>query len=203
MLQLVRDYPGRFAAVAVCSFAFASGGNPAGFFAPKYLQDAHAWTPGGVALLNLLGGGLAIVANPLAGRLGDRYGRRPVAILFVLAWIAAVIAFYNAPGFGVGALVMIFSVFGTETTLNAYSVEIFPTSQRSTASGARTLVGTTGAVIGLGLVSALYATFGSNWTAVSTIVLVALLIPPVILAAFPETARRSLEEVAPERSSSA
>jgi putative MFS transporter len=200
MLQLVRDYPGRFAAVAAAFFAFAIAGNPAGFFAPKYLQDAHAWTPGGVAMLNLFGGGLAILANPLAGRLGDRYGRRPVAIAFFLGWIAAALAFYNAPGAVVGALwvAMIFGVFGAETTLAAYSVEIFPTSQRATASGARTLVGTVGAVLGLGAVSMLYGTFGSNWTAISVLMLAALVIPPVILAAFPETARRKLEEVAPE-----
>jgi len=200
LLGLVRDHPGRFLAVAAVSFAFSFAQTPALFFAPKYLQDVHGWSPGGVAALNLIGGGLAIVANPLGGRLSDRIGRKPVMIAFAFAWSAGAIAFYRIGGPTVAIVwaAMLFATFGLDTTVSASSVELFPTSQRSTAAGARSLVSGIGAVAGLAAVSLFYARFGSNWLAISAIALVVLAIPPLVARFFPETARRALEEVAPE-----
>jgi putative MFS transporter len=201
LLGLVRDHPGRFLAVAAVSFAFSFAQAPALFFAPKYLQDVHGWGPGGVAALNLIGGGVAIVANPLGGRLSDRIGRKPVTIAFALAWTACAIAFYRAGGPAVGVVwaAMLFAAFGLDTTFSASSVELFPTSQRSTAAGGRSLMSGIGAVAGLAAVSLLYARLQSNWLAISAIALSVLAIPPVVALFFPETARRALEEVAPER----
>jgi len=201
LVGLVRDHPGRILAVAVASFAFSFAQAPALFFAPKYLQDVHGWNPGGVAALNLIGGAVAIVANPLGGRLSDRIGRRPVMIGFALAWVVFAITFYRVGGPAV-ALVwasMLFATFGLDTTLSASSVELFPTSQRSTASGGRSLVSGLGAVAGLAAVSLLYERLQSNWLAITAIALAVLAIPPVVAAFFPETAQRALEEVAPER----
>ena len=58
---------------------------------------------------------------------------------------------------------------------------------------------TIGAVVGLSLVTLLYGVAGSNWNALSLLLLLALIVPLLVLA-FPETAGRTLEEIAPERS---
>jgi hypothetical protein len=87
---------------------------------------------------------------------------------------------------------------GTHVTLAAYGAELFPTGVRSTASGVRELCKQGGAVTGLALVSLLYVAAGSNWTAIALLCAVGALTPLAVLLAFPETAGRRLEAIAPE-----
>jgi MFS family permease len=198
MLQLVRNQPLRIGAlllvVLLAGIAFA----PAGFFAPKYLQDVHGWTPASVALLNFFGGMFAIVGNPLAGWLSDRYGRRPIASVFGAGFSVATLAFYGLAGFVAPAfwILLIFTMMGSEVTLSAFGTEMFPTEQRTTASGLRAGARELGGVAGLALVSLLFGSFGSNWIAVSALALATLGIPLVVWTVFPETARKSLEDIA-------
>jgi MFS family permease len=204
-VDLVRTYPGRFASLALVVFVISLATAPAGFFAPKYLQDVHGWAPGWVASLNFLGGAFAIVGNPLAGRLSDRHGRRPIAMVFTAGFALITIAFYTAMGLLTPALwiLMIFTMMGSEVTLAAYGAELFPTSQRSTASGARSAAQNVGAVAGLALVSVLFGAMGSNWAAIISLASICLVAPLLIRATFPETAGRTLEEIAPERPAAA
>lgn len=199
--DLVRRYPRRLAMLAVAVVAIEIAMGPATFFAPKFLQDVHGWTPGNVAVLTLVGGLLAIVGNPVAGWLSDRRGRRPVTVLFTTLVLLAILSFYLSSGVvtPVFWIPLIFGLMGTQVTLGAYGAEMFPTGVRSTASGVRELCKTGGAVGGLALVSLLYAFAGSNWTAIALLCVLGALSPLVVLAFFPETAGRSLEEIAPER----
>jgi hypothetical protein len=72
------------------------------------------------------------------------------------------------------------------------------TGVRSTASGVRDLCRTAGVVAGLALVSVLYGTAGSNWMAITWLCAAGALSPLCVLLFFPETARRRLEDIAPE-----
>ena len=81
VLALIRMYPSRFIAVAVVVFLLNFAENAAGFFGPKYFQDEHGWTPGQFAMMGFFGGFLGIFGSAYAGRLSDRYGRRPIAII--------------------------------------------------------------------------------------------------------------------------
>jgi putative MFS transporter len=199
-LDLVRRHPRRIGMLACAVVAIEIAMGPAVFFAPKFLQDVHGWTPGHVALLTFVGGALAIIGNPLAGWLSDRRGRRPVTVLFTALVLSAIASFYVlaggfAPAFWIP---LIFGLMGTQVTLGAYGAEMFPTAVRSTASGVREFCKTGGAVTGLALVSALFGLVGSNWIAIALLCAVGALAPLCVLTLFPETAGRSLEEIAPE-----
>ncbi|MEM7413828.1 MAG: MFS transporter, partial [Myxococcota bacterium] len=198
VLALWRSHRGRLLALAAAALAFGSVMGTAGFFAPKYLQDVHAWTPASVALLTFLGGMFAIVGNPLAGWLSDRHGRRPMASLFGLGFGLATLAFYSAAGIFAPALyiLLLFSMMGTDVTLSTYGAELFPTAQRSTASGVRTVARDGGMVLGLAAVSVLFHALGSNWSAVSVVATAAFLVPVLAWLALPETAGKTLEEIA-------
>jgi putative MFS transporter len=198
--DLVRMYPGRFAAMAGVVFVIAIAGASGGFFAAKYLQEAHGWTPRGAGLMVFFGGAFAIVGNTVAGRLSDRYGRKRVAIAFVLGDALLTIAFYLSSGLSLIPIwiAMIFCSLGAGVTLSAFGSEMFPTSYRSTASGARVVVATLGATLGLALESVLYASLGSHWNAIAWLAAIGLAGPLVIAATFPETAGRRLEEISPE-----
>jgi len=45
VVLLLRHYPGRFWALASAVFTTTMAASAAAFFAPKYLQDVHGWTP--------------------------------------------------------------------------------------------------------------------------------------------------------------
>lgn len=194
---LLRGHPRRLLALAGAAFLATLVISPAIFFAPKYLQDVHGWAPGQVSVLNFLGGAFAIVANPLAGRISDRRGRRPVTALFLLGAASLAVAFYRGPAWALGPLwaAMMFATMGAETTLAAYGAELFPTAYRSTASGARAFVATLGTVGGLAAVSLLYPVAGSNWNAIALLGGAAFLAPLLVWLAFPETSGRTLEEI--------
>jgi MFS family permease len=197
---LVRAYPGRFAAVAAVAFVFSAGGAAADFMGPKYLQDAHGWSPARVAVLYVLGGALAIAGSAYAGRLSDRVGRRPVTVALGVAVLTLAIAFYNATGWWLPVLwiVLIFTLVGHDVLQASFAAELFPTSYRTTASGARAVVATVGGALGLAVESLLYRVLGSHWEAISLMLAGALLAPLIVALAFPETAGRTLEEIAPE-----
>jgi hypothetical protein len=94
---------------------------------------------------------------------------------------------------------MIFAYFGTEVLFAALGTELFPTSYRSTASGARAIMGAVGGGLGLWFEGWAYTAAGGHAAAISWMLIAALIPPLVILLFVPETSARELEEIAPER----
>lgn len=201
ILRAVREHPTSFGMLALTLFCISVAGSPAGFFGPKYLQEAHGWAPAQVATLNLIGGALAIIGNPLGGWLSDRFGRRPIGTIFAFGYGVALLAFYSFGGLILPVLwiAYVFFSMGTDVTLSAYRTELFPTSMRSSAGGATHFVSVTGGIVGLMAVSALYSVVGSTWTAILMVASLTFLVPVAIWFLFPETARRSLDDIAPDR----
>jgi len=198
--RAAREHPRVFVLLAGTFFCVSVAGGSAGFFAPKYLQDVHGWLPAQVATLTFIGGALAIIGNPLSGWLSDRFGRRPTGALFSLGYGISLLAFYSIGGLFIPVLWIAFMFFsmGNSVTLSTYSAELFPTSMRSSASGATNLVSVLGGIVGLLGVSALFGIAGGTWNAILMIGGLSLLVPLAIFFLFPETARRALEEIAPE-----
>ena len=201
VIDLARMYPGRILAIGVVIFLLNFAENSAGFFGPKYLQEEHGWLPWQYSILGVCGGFIGILGGPFAGRLSDRYGRKRVAAVFLVAHPLLVIAFYQLFGWPLAPIwvFMVFSGMAAGVALGAFANELFPTSYRSTAAGARIIIATLGGTLGLVTESLLYGVLGSHWEAVTILVTAALLAPWIVLRFFPETSGRSLEEISPEK----
>ena len=198
--ELLTTYGGRFLAITSTSFILSFGLSGVGFFQVKYLQNVHGWSPGWVSVLVVVGGAFAILANPIAGRLSDRHGRRRLAIMFGVMTTVTAVLFYQVSGPWVPLfwVLYLFAQFGADTTLSTYGAELFPTSLRSTATGVRSFLSTLGGISGLAVVALLFKVLGSNWAAVSALATVTALVPLIVWFAFRETAGRKLEDIAPE-----
>ena len=200
LMVLLTKYRGRFVAISSANFLFSFSLGGVGFFQVKYMQNVHEWTPPWISALTVGGGALAIIANPLSGKLGDRFGRRRLLMVFGVFTTITAVLFYRVSGMWVPLLwiLFLFSQFGVDTTLSTYGGEVFPTSLRSTASGARSFLSTLGSILGLVVIALLYQRLGSNWAAVSALASIGILVPLIALVTFRETAGRMLEEIAPE-----
>ena len=199
LVQLYSAYPGRLSMLVSVAFLGSMGGNPAGFLFPKFLQEAHHWSPANVSELVFFGGALGILGSIVAGRLSDRYGRRVMVMTCSLLSPLMTIWMYTAPGASIvpAWILQVFFDIAAGTILNAYSAELFPTSYRSTAGSALTVAGTTGGAIGLLLESVLYNFTGSHTKAVCYLTIFWIL-TPAIMWFLPETSGRELEEISPE-----
>ena len=202
MARLARDYPERLAVVAGLVFLFNFAGGAAFFLDPSYLQEEHGWQPWQVSVLLTFAGAGGLFASTLVGILGDRVGRKRVIGVCGAVLPLAIIAFYNSSGMAVLAVLwvlMALAALGVSVTMLAIGAEVFPTSYRSTVSGARTVSGTLGTSLGLAAHSALYGVVGSQWTAISLLAILMLASPLLVVYGLPEASGRVLEEVAPER----
>lgn len=199
LVQLYSAYPGRLLMMLSIAFLGSMGGNAAGFLFPKFLQDAHHWSPANVSELFFLGGGLGILGSIVAGRMSDRYGRRVMGAAFMFLAPILTIWMYTATGWSIvpAWILEVFFDIASGTILNAYSAELFPTSYRSTAGSALAVAGTTGGALGLFFEGVLFNLTGSHARAVCYLT-VFWMIAPVIIWFFPETSGRELEEISPE-----
>jgi putative MFS transporter len=198
--NLVRTHPFRLAALCAAVVPFWFAASTSLVFMSKFLQEAHGYTAGTVAILFLVGGSLAILGNVVAGRASDRFGRRPVLLTFLIVNVAAVAGFYNAPGVLVPLcwIPLVFSFFAIDVIFTALGSELFPTAYRSTASAVRGIAASLAAVAGLWIEGSLFQITGSHGSAITWMLLSTLVTLVVVRVGLPETAGRSLEEISSE-----
>ncbi|MBW2272138.1 MAG: MFS transporter [Deltaproteobacteria bacterium] len=199
--DIVRLHGWRLAALVGVMIPVSVILEPGIVFVSKHLQDEMGYSPGQVGLLVGGCGVMTPLGNLVSGAVSDRFGRKPVAAFVSLLLPAAVALFYNAsaaPAMGLGLALLFLSIGGLIVLHGAIATELFPTAFRSTASGMREALGTVGASLGLWIVSLLYVATGSHAVSITWVLLLAPISPLVILFLVPETARRELEEIAPD-----
>jgi putative MFS transporter len=202
-IGLATQYPGRMALLIMTVAPFAFGMASAVFFFPKFLQDAHGWQPWNVTLLTISGGIFVLFGAFAAGALSDLIGRRTVLAGACLITVASFMAFYTiAEGWVALALCWTagyFTVIIADVLFQALGAELFPTSYRAVASGLREMFRVLVGAAGLVLEGQLFLQTGDHGVAIAWLMLISpLAIIPIFF--LPETAARSLESIAPEKS---
>jgi putative MFS transporter len=196
LLELGATHPVRAAGIALVGFVPAIGLISAFQFTGYFTQTVHGWSRGEYAAMVIAAGALGIIGNVAAGRLGDRFGRRRVGILLLGSFPFFAGAFYNGPGWTlpIAWIGLVFASSGGRVILRALATELFPTSQRASASGLFAILDTAGASLGLFI---LY--FGStregDFVGMTTLLSFAVLLGSSVLLFLPETRQRELESL--------
>lgn len=196
IVEMARRQPRR-ALVLGLTGAFHTAGIIAVFsYASLFVQKVHGWEPWQYSTMIMLGGGVGIVGNVVAGRLGDRLGRRWVGVAASLAFPLFALILYRGPeaALWLAFAGIVFCNSAAEVVHRALAGELFETGHRSTSSGWLVLVQTVGATLGLFLASP-----GSETVAdlADTIVWLACAtaVAGLCLLMLPETRQRELEEI--------
>lgn len=200
VMDLVRAYPGRFFAISALVFLYGVATSAAFFYDPTYLQQEHGWQPWHITMLTIGGGFGALFGNTIAGNVGDFLGRKRATILFLLVMPVLIGIFYNVSGWLLPVIwaMMLFGMMGVGVSIETLGAELFPTSYRSTAAGARALVAASGTVVSLTAHGYIFSLVGSQWRAVTVLAMV-VFVTPLLVLWLPETSGRTLDEIAPER----
>ena len=169
-------------------------------FNNRFLKHERHFSGGSIAVLSIASGTPGAIGIVAGGLLADRRGRRPVAVFALTVGTVLSVLFYFASGWPM----WMWAVLGNIVTaaevpaLGVYGPELFPTSLRGRANGLVFLVALGGSVTGLVMVGALADGFGSIGPAMAIVGLGPLLLALLVATAFPETARRELEDLNPE-----
>jgi MFS family permease len=194
---LVVTHPARVAGIALAGVLVSIGEVSVYQFTGWFTQTAHGWSPGQFSTMVIVGGAVGIIGHTVAGRLGDRFGRRIVGAAFfgafpVFAWI-----FYRGPGGWPLPLAWVLFVFcgsAGDVIVRALSTELFPTSHRGTSAGWLLLVEAVGWAAGLALVGVGTRAPG-DLARITSRLSVLVLVGGLALLLLPETRRRELEAI--------
>jgi putative MFS transporter len=197
VIDLATAFPRRTVLVGITALLVAIGEVCVFQFTSYIAQKTYGWTPGQYSTMVIVGGAVGIVGNVVAGRLGDKKGRRIVGALFFLLYPAAAWLFYRGPGGAALPIAYIFIVFcGTagSVILRAISTELFPTSFRSTASGWTVSVQTLGWTLGL-LLLGMGSDNAEQIASAAAWISLTVALGGLVLLRLPETRGRELEDI--------
>lgn len=196
MRELFTLQPRRASALGLCGILVAGGTLPTIQFSGYYTQTKLAWEPAQYSAMMLVAGGLGIAGNVIAGRLGDRYGRRIVGAVLLATFPLTSFAFFHGDSTTVviAWVPLVFCLMGGRVILRAFASELFATAQRGAASGVFSVAEMVGAILGLLLVHA-YGTpsIAEIGRVVPAVALLNVACALIVLT-FPETNQRELED---------
>ncbi len=173
---------------------------PQSQFTNRYLRSEHGFSAGRISLLTLVVGAPAVIGIIAGGRIADVRGRRVVAAVALVGGAICTIGFYFADGWALWIWPLVGNIVSAASipALGVYGPELFPTSLRGRANGIVAVCSLGGSAAGLVLAGALGDHFGRLGPAMTLLALGPLLVAVLVLAAYPETAGRELEELNPE-----
>lgn len=181
------------------AFLLALFADPGGALQNQYLRHERHLSPLGISVLLQVAGTVGGLGTLVGGRLADTRGRRPVAAGGVLILTATTVAVYFSGGAALWWWEIASSAasYGIGPALAVYGAELFPTAVRGRAGGALTVLGSAGGLCGLGAAGVLSSRLGATGPALALLAAGPVLLAVLVLAAYPETASRSLEELNP------
>jgi MFS family permease len=196
----VAGHGGRLLLLAVSALLANIFVAPQSQFGNRFLQTERGFSGGRIGLLSVVVGTPAAIGIVAGGRLADVRGRRIVAAVALTVGTVCTVAFFYAQGWGLWVWAMLGNVVSAASipALGVYGPELFPTGLRGKANGVIGVAGLVGSAVGLIGAGVLSDRYGAIGPAMALLAVAPILLAVLVITAYPETARRELEELNPE-----
>ncbi len=192
-------YRRRLLLIGGATFLAAAFTAPTLEFTTRYLHDAHGFSSYEIVAFLAVTGLPSFPMLLVGGRLADVTSRKGVGVPLVMASALAYAGFYLSSGWPIWPLALAGAMLGSAggAALSPYASELFATRIRSEAQTLTLVMGVTGSAAGLALVGLLSDPLGLGH-AIALLAGLPLAAAAIVAVAFPETARRELEETSGE-----
>ena len=193
------QYRFRLTILAVTSFAVLVFSSPASQLQNEFLNEQRDFSATKIAVFTLLTTWTAGPGMLIAGKLADLRGRRIIASVGVSGGAVFALWHFTQSGWPMWVLIAIGALMSSSTvpSLGVYRAEMFGTIRRSQSNGLLGVAGVSGSMVGLAAGGYMIETWGYG-TAFSILLTGPILVAILVLLFYPETTRRSLEELNPE-----
>lgn len=190
----------RLALLAGAAFLVALFAAPAFQLQNDFLREQRGFSAARISLFTVVTSTPASIGIVLGGRLADVRGRRVVGAVGLLGGTAGIVVAYASTGWPLWAWTTAGAVVAglLVPALGVYRPELFPTGLRGRASGIIEVVALGGSALGLVVVGHLVDRWDDYAGPLALMAVGPALAAVLVLAAFPETARRELEDLNPE-----
>lgn len=191
-----RAHPVRVALLAAMAVASSFGTMSVFQFTSLFVMDVHGWEPWQFGTMTIAGGAIGIGGSIVAGRLGDRIGRRRVGFAAAIAFPIFASIFYHGSSWMLpfAWVVFVFCAQAMGTMQRAFVTELFPTALRGSAMGVAEVLSTLGASAGL-FVLGLGTQEPGSLADVTSMLSATVAIAGGIMLLLPETRARELESI--------
>jgi MFS family permease len=200
MRLMAKAHAGRFWLLGASAFLASIFVAPASQFMNDFLRDDLGYSAARISMFTLLTNTPGAIGIVIGGRLADTRGRRMVGAVGVAGGTALTVAMVLSGGWPMWALSALGAIVGAATVpaLGVYGPELFPTALRGRANGIISILGVAGSVVGLLVAGFLSDRWGGFGPALAVLSVGPALMALLVLVAYPETARRELEDLNPE-----
>jgi MFS family permease len=192
---------GRLVLLGASGLCFALFVSPASAFLNEYLRSDRGFAATEIIAFQLLTNTPGVIGIVVGGRLADRRGRRLVGAVGLGAGVTCTVAVYLVAGWSIWVWSLVGTILGAMAVpaLAVYGPELFPTAARGTANGVINLCSVVGSAVGLAAAGALAdGIAGGLGPAMAVLAAGPVVVVVLVLALYPETASRPLEELNPE-----
>jgi MFS family permease len=173
---------------------------PASLFQNNYLSDIRGYSGGMIAVFSIAVGTPASIGLILGGRIADTRGRRHLIAITVPLGTAGIVGAFMVGGVPLWILSLVGGLLlsAAYPALAVYRTELFPTGNRSRATGLVTAAALIGGILGLLSMGALLDADWSYGQVLGTLAIGQLIVTVLVVVAYPETAHLELEQLNPE-----
>jgi len=189
----------RFVLLAIVAISANLFVAPASFFQNVYLRELRGYSAALIAVFTVVTATPAAIGLILGGRMADQRGRRRLIALTLPLSTVFIVAAFSVPGAPMWLSAFAGGFLGSVAypAMAVYRAELFPTGSRGKVAGLLSAVALLGGIVGLLVAGALLEGTWAFGQVMAVLGIGQFITVAVIMLGYPETARRSLEDLNP------